>query len=325
MKIYIFFVMLFGMFPNLCAAQTETVVQLETETGVLEGSLLIPRETDSIPVALIIAGSGPTDRNGNQPALQNNSLKMLATRLACNGIASLRYDKRGIGKSIQAGGREQDLRFEHYISDARGWINWLRKDQRFNEITVIGHSEGSLLGMIASQQNHADKFVSIAGPGLSADECLREQLRSQPPEVWKTALPIIEKLKQGKTVTEVNPMFHSLFRLSVQPYLISWFTYDPVKEIAKLKIPVLVIQGSADIQVSQKDARLLAKANLNSDMKIIKSMNHIFKKVGPDRIKNIASYNQPDLPIMPELIDNVTNFIKEKKDKPVKTAAEVGE
>lgn len=297
----------------LFADQSETIVKLETTTGTLEGSLLVPKSKAGMPVVLIIAGSGPTDRDGNNPAMKNNSLKLLATELWKNGIASLRYDKRAIGKSRKAGLKESDLRFEHYIEDAKGWITFLKKDKRFNQFIVIGHSEGSLIGLIASQEKSVDKFISIAGVGQSADKTLKEQLKSQPPAVLEMSLPIIDKLVQGETVDNVNPMLYSLFRPSVQPYMISWFKYDPPKEISKLKIPVLVIQGSTDIQVSEDDAQMLAEANPKTIKKVIKGMNHIFKKAELNRTKNIATYNQPELPVMPELVESIVGFIKKNQ------------
>lgn len=316
MKIYFLAVLLsFIMASSLFAGQSETIVKLETESGAIEGSLLVPEGKIGIPVALIIAGSGPTDRDGNNPTMKNNSLKMLAEALAKNGIATLRYDKRGIGKSQKAGKKEQVLRFEHYISDAKDWAELLKNDKRFNEIIVIGHSEGSLLGMVVSQQGSVDRFVSIAGPGQSADKVLKDQLKSQPPDVLKMSLPIIDKLVQGETVDDVNPMLYSLFRPSVQPYMISWFKYDPAKEIGKLNIPVLLIQGTTDIQVSEKSANIIANANPKSILKIVEGMNHIFKQADSERMKNIATYNQPELPIKPELVEIVTGFIMEENNK----------
>ncbi len=314
MKKHLFVVPMFlAMVCNLFAAQAETTVQLETKTGTLEGSLLAPEGKTGISVVLIIAGSGPTDRDGNNPAMKNNSLKLLSTELLKNGIASLRYDKRGIGKSREAGLKESDLRFENYIEDAKGWIDFIGKDKRFSQIIMIGHSEGSLIGMITSQEKDVDKFISIAGVGQSADKTLKEQLKVQPPAVLDIALPIIDKLVKGETVSSVNPMLYSLFRPSVQPYMISWFKYDPSKEIAKLKIPVLIIQGSTDIQVSQKDAKMLAEANQKAEKKIIKGMNHIFKEAELDRLKNIQTYNQPELPIKPELTETIVGFIEKSK------------
>lgn len=304
----------------LFAEQTETTVRLETTAGTLEGSLVLPGETNRTPVALIVAGSGPTDRDGNNPVMKNNSLKMLATALSKRGIATLRYDKRGIGKSEAAGMKEEDLRFDHYISDAKQWIDLLKKDKRFSEVTVIGHSEGSLLGMIASREGSADRFISVAGAGKPADKLLKDQMQSQPPQVSKAAVSIIDRLVEGKTVDKVDLVLYSLFRPSVQPYMISWFKYDPAKEIAKLKIPVLIVQGSTDIQVGEKDARMLAAANAKAEIRIIQGMNHIFKEVESDRMKNIATYNQPDLPIKNELVEAIGDFI----GRPAKTGEKAG-
>ena len=316
MKIYFFAVLLsIFMTSGLFADQSETIVKLETKTGTLEGSLIVPNEKRSVPVALIISGSGPTDRDGNNTAMINNSLKMLAEALSKKGIATLRYDKRGIGKSQKAGKKEDELRFEHYISDAKAWAELVKNDKRFNGVIIIGHSEGSLIGMIAAQENGIDKFISIAGPGLSADKTLMEQLKSQPPEVLNIALPIIDKLRQGETVNDVNPLLYSLFRPSVQPYLISWFKYDPARELAKLRIPVLVIQGTTDIQVREEDAKILSEANPKAEIKIIKGMNHIFKEAGLDRMKNIETYNQPELQIKQELVEVITDFVKKEKSK----------
>jgi len=205
-------------------------VILETPTGKLFGTLTIPQKDPPFPVVLIIAGSGPTDRDGNNPRMKNNALKMLATELMKNGIASLRYDKRGIGKSSSAGLKESDLRFENYIEDAIGWTNFLKQDNRFGDIIIIGHSEGSLIGMIASQQKQVKKFISIAGAGQSADKIIRTQLMSQPPIILEQASPVLDKLVKGETTENVSQMLYSLFRPSVQPYLISWFKYDPQKE-----------------------------------------------------------------------------------------------
>nr|MCH9793032.1 alpha/beta hydrolase [Planctomycetota bacterium] len=159
------------------AAPSEKIVTLKTETRTLEGTLLTPETKDKIPVALIIAGSGPTDRDGNNPLMQNNSLKMLASELFKNGIATLRYDKRGIGQSKMTNLNESELRFDNYIQDAKEWLDFLKRNQKFNQIIVIGHSEGSLIGMIASHQKDVDKFISIAGSGQPADQIIREQLK----------------------------------------------------------------------------------------------------------------------------------------------------
>ena len=235
---------------------------------------------------------------------------MLAEALGKEGIATLRYDKRAIGKSAAAGLKEADLRFDHYVNDAKDWVTYLRNEQKFSSVTVIGHSEGSLIGMIASQEKNVSKYVSIAGAGQSADKILRIQLKNLPPALLITTNTILESLAGGKTVDNTPPELNTLFRPSVQPYLISWFKYDPQKEIAKLKIPVLIIQGTTDIQVSTDDANLLSKAIPSAKLVVINGMNHIFKEAPADRQQNIVTYTNPDLPIKKELAENIVAFIK---------------
>ncbi len=288
----------------------ETPITLQTKTGQIFGTLTTPTTFKKIPIALFIAGSGPTDRDCNGPNLKNDAYKKLAQELAGQHIASLRYDKRGIAASKDAGKSESELRFEDFINDAKEWIALLKKDKRFSKIIVIGHSEGSLIGMIAA--GNANKFISIAGAGQSADKILKLQLNTQAEAVQDLCFPIIDSLRAGKMVENVNPMLSSLFRESVQPYLISWFKYDPTVEIRKLKIPVMIIQGTNDIQVTVDDATLLSKAKPKSKLVLIEKMNHIFRLVDGDRVANIKTYSDPTLPISGELVKSITHFIEKK-------------
>lgn len=288
----------------------ETDIVLETPTGKIYGTLTTPKQFLKIPVVLIIAGSGPTDRNCNNSMMKSDAYKKIAHELAEKNIASVRYDKRGISASTAAGLSESELRFENYVKDAKDWIQLLKKDNRFSIITVIGHSEGSTIGMIAAI--NADKYISIAGPGQSADKVLKEQLGAQSKEIQEATFPIIESLANGKLVDTVTPDFNSLFRKSVQPYLISWFHYDPQLEIQKLNIPILIIQGTNDLQVSVDDAKRLSKANPKAQLLLIEKMNHIFRILDGNRQANIATYDQPNLPIAPELVKSISDFILNK-------------
>lgn len=295
-------------FTNLYG-QAEKIVQLKTSTGDIEGSLILPKPNPTKSVALIIAGSGPTDRDGNSMGMMNNSLRMLALELQKKGIASLRFDKRGIAMSRGAGLKEADLRFENYINDVKGWVLYLKNELKFNKIIVIGHSEGSLIGIIASQDKNVTKFISLAGAGQRADRILREQLKNQPPSAAIQINGILDELVKGRTVDNTPPELNSILRKSVQPYMISWFKYDPQKEIAKLTIPVLIVQGTTDIQVSTTDANLLHKGLPRAKLVIVEGMNHILKNAPADRQLNIATYTEPDLPLKKELIDNLMPFI----------------
>jgi len=259
---------------------------------------------------LIIAGSGPTDRNGNNAMMTNNSLQLIAEGLSKHDIASFRFDKRGIGASASAMTKEEDLRFETYIDDVELWTRQIKNDSRFSDLIILGHSEGSLIGMVAAQRTGADKFISLAGVGRPAADILREQLSTQPVAVTEMTDPILKTLEEGQTVDSVNPMLNALFRPSVQPYLISWFKYNPEKEIAKLDCPVLVLQGTTDIQVKVKDAEILAAANSGADKQILEGMNHVLKEAPIDRMENVRTYNDPSLPLMEGLMEAIVGFIK---------------
>src|SRR5216684_3160801 len=244
------------------AAETTFIAEpitVETPTGTLYGTLERPQARSPVPVVLIIAGSGPTDRDGNSPMLKgaNNSLKLLAEGLAAQGIASVRYDKRGIGETgnsmllaaekAKTLLREEDLSFETFIDDAVGWGKKLGGDRRFSSFTVLGHSEGSLIGMVAAQRTGAQAYVSIAGAGRPLQQIILEQVKAQlPPDLLKPTQDILEQLAAGKRVESVPPALNIIFRPSAQPYLISWLRYDPVKEIAKLHIQMLIVQGKTD-------------------------------------------------------------------------------
>ena len=285
----------------------ETEIILQTESGKIYGTLTTPKKYSKIPVALIIAGSGPTNRDGNQTGLQSNAYKKLAYGLAENNIASLRYDKRGVAKSIGAAKKESDLRFEDYVNDAKDWIRLLKQDKRFSKVIVIGHSEGSLIGLIAAPG--ADKFVTIAGAGQSVDKIIKEQFSKEPKENKDLTYSIIDSLKNGKIVNNVDPNPNYIFRLSVQPYIISWIKYDTQIEISKLKIPVLILQGTNDLQVTVDDAKRLSKANPKASLVLIENMNHVFRIVGNDTQANKKSYSDPSLPISDQLVKSITDFI----------------
>jgi pimeloyl-ACP methyl ester carboxylesterase len=287
----------------------ESPIILKINIDQIFGTLTTPDLKTKYPVALLISGSGPTDRNGNNAMMKNNSLKMLAEVLAKNGIASLRYDKRGIGESKASAVSEQTLVFENYTEDAKSWINLLKQDKRFSQIIVIGHSEGSLIGMIASAK--ANKFISIAGPGESADKLIKTQIASKAnKQLEDLTFPIIDSLKNGNNVKKVDPMLNSLFRPSIQPYLISWFKYNPQTEIKKLTVPVLILQGNKDLQVTVKDAELLSQANKNAELLIVDNMNHVMKTIEGDTQANIDSYNNESLPLSEILTNKIVSFIK---------------
>ena len=295
---------------------SEEEITLNTPTGDIHGKLMLPENNTPCPLVIIIAGSGPTDMDGNSIGLgmTNNSLLYLAKELADNGIASVRYDKRGIGKSQAAGTSEEELRFEHYIDDATAWAEMFGNDSRFSTIAIAGHSEGSLIGMVAAQKSKAVKaYISIAGTGRPAYEVIEEQLKRNPEQIQREAAAINKELCEGRIVENIPNYLASLYRKSVQPYLISWFRYNPAKEISKLKIPVLIVQGDMDIQVGVKEAETLLAARMFSSYHIIKDMNHVLKHCASNEmILQLETYKDPKLPIKKELVEHIVRFLSGK-------------
>lgn len=285
---------------------------LSTPTGDVHGTLMVPLPLGCAPVALIIAGSGPTDRDGNSKLLPapNNSLRMLAESLAVAGIASVRYDKRGIGGSARAVSSESRLRFETYTGDAAAWVRQLRREGRYASVAVIGHSEGSLIGMIAAREAAADGYVSIAGPAEGASVLLRRQLDAKlPPELAQANDQILGALERGRRPAVLPPQLQAIYRPSVQPYMMSWFRYVPAREFARLKMPSLIVQGTTDVQVDAAQAALLKQANPAARMAVIPGMNHVLKQVSADGPQQVASYSNPALPLAPALAESITGFI----------------
>jgi len=291
----------------------EEPVVLKTNVGNIYGSLLVPDGSKNKAVVLIISGSGPTDRDGNQKALKNNSLKMLADSLYQHGVASLRYDKRGIAASEIKGLDQATLRFEHYVSDAKDWVTLLKADGRFSKIIIAGHSEGALIGMLAALENpYVNGYISIAGAARRADEMIKEQMAEQPDEIKQLVFPRLDTLRKGYTLKGVPEFLYGLFNPGVQPYLISWMKYNPLNEIRRLKIPSLIIQGTTDVQVLPKDAEMLRNAYPAASMKLISGMNHILKEFPTtDKRAQVPTYNDPTRPLHGGLLNVIVPFIRD--------------
>lgn len=292
---------------------TERSVTQAVPGGTLYGTELIPEGAARVPVVLLHSGSGPTDRDGNSEAasLLNNSLRMLAESLARQGIATVRYDKRGVASSAGAVKEESDLRLDGYVDDAVAWMRQLRADKRFSRVVMAGHSEGALIAALACERARADACVSISGAGHPLADILRDQLKPKlPPALTGENERILVALEQGKQVEDVPPPLMVLYRPSVQPYLISSFRYDPRKAIAALKMPVLIVQGTTDIQVAVKEAQALSEAAPAAKLVIIDGMNHVLKMVPADPARQLASYSDANLPLAPKLAESLVAFVK---------------
>ncbi len=301
--------LLLAILLNFSFAYTQEEIQINSGELKLSGTLLTPK-TKSKKVVLLISGSGNTDRDGNSLGFNikytNNSLKMLAEALAQQGIASLRYDKRGVGKSTNIATPEETLRFDHFVQDAIRCIEYLEKD--YDQIVIAGHSQGALVGMLAAQQTKVYKFISLAGLSSSGYSTLKRQLGNQPKFVTEAAFPILDSLQNQKKVDSVPAFLQTIFRPQIQGYLISFLKYDPQKEIKKLDIPILVIQGTNDLQITVEEAKTMVSANKNAILLTIEEMNHVLKKSEADLNKNLATYSDPNLPLHKELVNTILKF-----------------
>ncbi len=313
MKKLLFLLMVF--YSILSYSQTETVVQSFNKEEIavnplINGSLYSPlKQNKKTNLVILIAGSGPTDRDGNQKGLTNNSLKYVSEALAKNDIAVFSYDKRIIAQMKSKTVNEAALTFDDFITDATSVLLFFKNKKKYNKIIIAGHSEGSLIGMIAANEK-ADAFISLAGAGRTIDAVLVDQITKQAPFLKEETQKNLNILKSGKTFELKNPMLASIFRESIQPYMISWIQYNPQIEIAKLQMPVLIVNGTKDLQVAVSEAELLKKAKPGAQIVLIENMNHIFKVINGDDAENMKSYSNPDIPISTKLTSTITTFVK---------------
>lgn len=278
-----------------------------TINSFIDGTLLIPTDIEKPNLAIIIAGSGPTDRNGNQNLLKNNSLKKLAEELSKEGIATFRYDKR-IVKQIRRNNVDMNIRFDDFIIDAISILKHFKNSDAFNKVYIVGHSQGSLVGVVAAKQG-ADGFISLAGAGKPIDDVIIDQVTNTAPMFTDDTKRVFSIMKDGKTTTDYPRALESIFNLETQPFMMSWMSYNPQEEIRDLEIPVLIINGTKDLQVSEEEANLLHSANSNSTLKIIEKMNHILVPIEGDTLENSKSYNETQRTVSEELIKTIVSFI----------------
>ena len=274
---------------------SERELTINTPTGKVYGTLMAPEQDTKQVVVLLICGSGATDRDGNNPQMQGNSIRYLAEDLCAKGIASLRYDKRGVARSVESAMPEQDIRLSTY-----------------DRVVVVGHSEGAKIGTMASAGNsRVTGLVLLAGAGRPTDEILKAQIRQTSPMVLGSVSSIIDTLKTGRKVEQVPQMLYALFRPSVQPYLISDFAVDPVTVLRGVDVPVLIIQGDKDLQIGVEDARLLQEARPDAELVIIPNMNHVLKPcASTDMAVQMETYVKPDLRIEPQVACEIADFIE---------------
>jgi pimeloyl-ACP methyl ester carboxylesterase len=302
----------------LAAADTAPVqsyVEAPGPNGALKGTMLAPA-SGAAPMMLMIPGSGPTDRDGNNPyGLKASTYKLLAEGLVERGIGTVRIDKRGMFASTHAVADPNAVTIDDYVTDVGAWIASIRKQTDTPCVWLLGHSEGGLVALAAAQKvQDICGLVLISTAGRPLGEVLRMQLRANPANapVLAQAMSAIDTLEAGRRVdvTSMNPALLPLFAPQVQGFLINVFSYDPAKLIAAVSKPVLILQGERDIQVSVADAERLKQAAPQAKLVLLPDTNHVLKTVTTDdRRANGVTYADPSLPLAPGVLDAVANFV----------------
>jgi pimeloyl-ACP methyl ester carboxylesterase len=286
------------------------------EAGSLRGTLCRAEGAQMADLALIVPGSGPTDRDGNSPlGIRAAPYRLLAAALAERGIASLRIDKRGL---FGSGGSQIDVNvvtIEDYVQDLQTWLVTLRERFPSARLWLIGHSEGGLIATLAAlADSNVSGLVLAAAPGRRLGDILREQLAANPANerLLDEANFAIKALERGGRVEVTTLALQPLFRSAVQGFLISAFSYDPAELLARFRGPALLLQGEADLQVGLADLERLSRAQPYARVVRLPGVNHVLKQAPTEREANLASYGDPTLPLAPGIVDAVAEFIHDQ-------------
>lgn len=276
----------------------------------LAASYLEPAEPAKVG-AVIVPGSGPTDRNGNNSfGLRTDAYRQLADELAKVGIASVRYDKRGVAASAARVSAEDSLTITAFVDDAVAVSSWLARQPGIAEVVLIGHSEGGVVALLAAPRVKPASLVLLTTPGRPLAQVMREQLSQPvvPVQIRDQALPIIAALDRNEVVGQVPNELMGLFRPSIQGFLRSLMAVDPAVQLRALREPVLIVGGSKDQQVPRADFDALLRARPDSRVAWVNDMTHALK-ILPTGALQQRTYTDPALPLAPELVSAVVRFL----------------
>ena len=305
MKIKFLYIFIFIGFITYSQSKiTSEEILIKNDAIELPGTLSFT--STNTPLVIWVHGSGNVDRNGNQGAVvKANYIQQFRDEINKKGVAFYSFDKRtSNAKNFKF---LKGITLNDFVSDVQKTINHFKNDNRFSEIILIGHSQGSLIAMLASK--NVQKYISLAGPGESIDKTMVKQVTAQNALLGEATAAHFKELKETGAIKEVNPLLISIFSKPNLPFFKSWASYDPTEEIKKLRIPVLIINGTKDLQVKVEDANALHKANPSSELVIIENMNHVLKNIEVDA-DNMKSYYSADFQLSKKLLTSIIAFIK---------------
>jgi alpha-beta hydrolase superfamily lysophospholipase len=292
---------IFAMTMNASAEETRIRV------GAIDAVLTVPSDVERPPVALLIAGSGTTDHDGNGPQVKPATLKKLSEQLAARKIATLRYDKRGAGGWKPEFGQPEDFRFRDYVDDATALVNYLRGSGKFSKVILVGHSEGGLVAILTARRVAVDRLVLLATAARRQGDLLKAQLeKTLAPDLFKPIAKAIDDIMAGQIVDP--PPTGLSIPPPMQPGIASAFIEDPIVPLKLIEVPTLIAAGGRDRQVARLDFAALAAASPAAKTLWLADMNHVLVDVA-DEADDLAAYNQPERALDSDLIDAVAAFI----------------
>ncbi len=286
------------------ARADETMIRV----GAIDAVLTVPAGVERPPVALLIAGSGSTDHDGNGPQAKPATLKKLSEQLVARNIATLRYDKRGAGGWKPEFGRPEDFRFRDYVGDATALVNYLRSSGKFSKVDLVGHSEGGLVAILTARQVPIDRLVLLVTAARRQGDLLKAQLEKKqiPPDILQPIVKAIDAIMAGQIVDP--PPQGLAIPPSMQPGIASAFTEDPVDPLKLIEQPTLIVGGGRDRQVARVDFAALSAASQVAKTLWLPDMNHVLVDVSDDA-DDLQAYSQSDRPLDPAMVDAVAAFI----------------
>jgi alpha-beta hydrolase superfamily lysophospholipase len=291
----------------LAIAAQASAEESKIRIGAIDAVLTTPPDVDKPPVALLIAGSGTTDHDGNGPQVKPATLKKLSEQLVARKIATLRYDKRGAGGWKPEFGKPEDFRFVNFVDDAAALVNYLRGSGKFREVVVIGHSEGGLVGILTMRRVPVDRLVLLVTAARRQGDLVKAQLeKTVPPDVFEPIAKAIDAVMAGQIVDPPPPGFS--VAPSMQPGIASAFTEDPIDPLKKITEPTLIIGGGRDRQVARVDFAALSAASPVAKTLWLPDMNHVLVDV-TDEADDIKAYSDAERPLDPAMIDAVAAFV----------------